>query len=326
MRINDIENWALTILDKVKAKQPVEDTRVELKAEYPTDVKKAARRIAGHANAARGEHILWLIGVDEKTGTVPGASLTDLASWYAGVKSEFDELAPEPVSINIPVDGNTIVALYFETDRAPYVVKNPQGGSIQREVPWREATGVKSATRSQLIRLLTPIQKLPTIELVSCSITLIPFKYQNGKQELIFETYAALFLTQSTNQETVIPNHRCEISYTIPNLDTFTSDWDFAFYGVGASNINATNTFISVRGSGLFEARIKNSFDFNNADELLKNDDMFVNGLKMKLALYCVEAEQTLTLEYEFENQVSQGQNRRQWKKGWYSFLANVKR
>nr|MDQ3373215.1 hypothetical protein [Acidobacteriota bacterium] len=88
MRISDIENWALTIVDSVKAKQPVEDTRVELKAKYPDDVKKAARRIAGHANAARGEHILWLIGVDEGAGTIPGASLTDLASWYSGVKAE----------------------------------------------------------------------------------------------------------------------------------------------------------------------------------------------------------------------------------------------
>lgn len=84
------------------------------------------------------------------------------------MKAEFDELAPEPVSLNIPVDGVTIVALYFETDRAPFVVKNPVGGTVQREVPWREATSIKSATRSQLIRLLTPIQKLPTVEVVAC--------------------------------------------------------------------------------------------------------------------------------------------------------------
>lgn len=39
MRTNDIENWALTIVNSVKATQPVEDTRVELKAKYPDDVK-----------------------------------------------------------------------------------------------------------------------------------------------------------------------------------------------------------------------------------------------------------------------------------------------
>ena len=57
-------------------------------------------------------------------------------------------------------------ALYFETDRAPFVVKNQEGGTIQREVPWREATGVKSATRSQLLRLLSPLQRLPSLEVI----------------------------------------------------------------------------------------------------------------------------------------------------------------
>ncbi|HKA22780.1 MAG TPA: hypothetical protein VKN18_31200, partial [Blastocatellia bacterium] len=139
MRIHEIEYWALNVLDRIKRHQPIEDSRVELKATWP-DPKKAARRIAGHANAARGEPILWLIGVDEGAGTVPGIEFIEFASWYDTVKSAFDELAPEPVSINIPSDGVTIAGLYFETDRAPFVVKNSEGGTIQREVPWREAT------------------------------------------------------------------------------------------------------------------------------------------------------------------------------------------
>jgi len=41
--------------------QPIEDTRVEVKAVWPSDSNYAARRIPGHANAAGGESILWLI-------------------------------------------------------------------------------------------------------------------------------------------------------------------------------------------------------------------------------------------------------------------------
>lgn len=121
MRTHEIENWALNIIDRVKAGHPNEDHRVELKAAWP-DPYKAARRIAGHGNAARGESFLWLIGVDKKLG-VKGVSMTDLARWYAQVESQFDGLAPDMTPLNIHVDGNTIVALLFESDRAPFVIK-----------------------------------------------------------------------------------------------------------------------------------------------------------------------------------------------------------
>lgn len=49
MRKTDIEFWALSIIERVEKGQPVEDSRVELKGDW-IDPKKAARRIAGHAN------------------------------------------------------------------------------------------------------------------------------------------------------------------------------------------------------------------------------------------------------------------------------------
>ena len=66
MRNTDIERWALQVIDRVERQQPVEDSRVELKREWPTSPWSTARRIAGHANAARVEPILWIIGVDEE--------------------------------------------------------------------------------------------------------------------------------------------------------------------------------------------------------------------------------------------------------------------
>ena len=126
MRLIQIEAWTLAIIDRVNSKSPIEVFRVELKSEWPQP-QKAARQIAGHANAARGESILWLIGVDEDKG-VTGATHEELANWFVSIQAEFDGIAPSMIDINIPIDGKTIVALYFETDQAPYVVKNPSFG------------------------------------------------------------------------------------------------------------------------------------------------------------------------------------------------------
>jgi hypothetical protein len=87
MKPIQLESWALRIIECVQSAQPNEDSRVELKKEWPDPVK-AARRLAGHANSARGESILWLIGIDEKEG-VTGITQNDLADWYAQVKSFF---------------------------------------------------------------------------------------------------------------------------------------------------------------------------------------------------------------------------------------------
>jgi hypothetical protein len=57
MRPSEIENWTLKIIDQLKAGQQIEESRVELKTTW-IDSQEAARKIAGHANAARGEEIL----------------------------------------------------------------------------------------------------------------------------------------------------------------------------------------------------------------------------------------------------------------------------
>jgi integrase len=65
-----IEAWALEIVDRLKAGQPIEDIRVEVKREWVTP-ERTARRLAGHANAARGDAILWLVGLDERDPSNP---------------------------------------------------------------------------------------------------------------------------------------------------------------------------------------------------------------------------------------------------------------
>lgn len=51
MKSREIEGWSLRIIESVGAGRPNEDFLVELKATWPDNPNKAARQIAGHANA-----------------------------------------------------------------------------------------------------------------------------------------------------------------------------------------------------------------------------------------------------------------------------------
>ena len=228
MKAHEIENWTLSVIEQVESGQPNEDSRVEIKAQWP-DAEKAARRIAGHANAAHGEPILWLIGIDERKGVV-GVNNEELANWYAGVKAEFDGLAPQMLrDLNVPVAGTTVVALLFDTDRAPYLVKNPaygqsNGGPVQLEVPWREARSTRTASRSDLLRILSPIQKNPSFELLDAWLKVYPelvrergiSTYGEDPKNLTWKLDMDFYVAPRMDARVVIPFHRCRASFEIP--------------------------------------------------------------------------------------------------------------
>jgi predicted HTH transcriptional regulator len=137
MRNIQIETKVLEIVDQIREDRPIEDATVELKAEWPTDISKASRQLAGHANAARGEEILWIIGIDEKNRAIPGANKVELANWIPQIESRFDDIAPN-LSKDLLVsleNGESVVALLFETGQAPYVVKYHKDPNFL-EVPW----------------------------------------------------------------------------------------------------------------------------------------------------------------------------------------------
>jgi len=174
MKPSDIETWTRSVISRVEKGQPVEDARVELKREWPDDPADMARRIAGHANAARGAPILWVIGVDQKGKAVPGVPDSDTAQWWPQVQRWFDGVAPRLVDLAVPHDSVTVVALLFETDRAPFVVKNPAGGKIGFEVPWREATSIRSARRDDLVgRTLGPKRRVGVLVIAAGSLLAI---------------------------------------------------------------------------------------------------------------------------------------------------------
>jgi hypothetical protein len=216
-----IEAWVLSIVDRVREKQPIEDDRVELKADWP-DAAKAARRIAGHANASGGGSLLWIIGLDEQRGVVPFAT-TDPAMWVQQLHAQFDGLGPSVETLSVPTDGGGVYALLFDTARRPFVVKNSVhgtsgGGPVSLEVPWREGTAVRSARREDLIRLLVPALNLPAFEVleVNASASLVDASEEHPEKSLDWSVSVELYVTPRTSERVVLPVHRVSLELLNP--------------------------------------------------------------------------------------------------------------
>ena len=223
MRKSELEGRLLQLADRVEANQPIEDSFVELKSEW-IPPERAARRLAGHCNAAGGIPIIWAIGLDEERGVV-GATDEEFADWWARVTARFDSVAPElALHLCVPRADKTLVGLLVETDRAPYVVKNPAGGEIAREVPWREGTAVRTATRENLLRLLLPFGILPDLEVLEAKLELV---HENGVEKskfgvLRWRCSARLYLTPQDHHILYIPNHTVRGSGRATGVDPIT--------------------------------------------------------------------------------------------------------
>jgi hypothetical protein len=251
MTHNEIERWALRVIEQVKNGQPNEDARVELKAMWPENSYKAARQIAAHANPADGHPVLWIIGVDQKTG-VTGAEHNELASWYSQVKSHFDDEAPALTDVNISVDGMTVVALLFNTERRLFVVKT-QGGPVTSEVPWREGTLTRSAKRTELLRILDRIPRLPKWEAINGTLD-VEQNTQPRMQgnNLLWRLTLKLYVIPEGPERLSVPFHRCagRLKFAFgsePRLRSFR----LSPYDRQSANIQGSNTDLIIDGPGM---------------------------------------------------------------------------
>jgi len=285
-----IESWALTVIDAVASGGPNEDSRVELKANWIAP-EKAARLIAGHANAAHGSPILWLIGVDEKKG-VTGARFEELARWFSIVKNRFNGIYPSLTNYNLQVRGKTVVALLFETDRAPFVIKNPvygkpNGGPVEFEVPWRENNSTRTATRADLVKILAPLQTVPNLDVLEAELSV--HQQRKGNVDTMYWTLKVQFYAETICEDRiVIPFHKCRVEFEIPGLIAKTQFENVSlepptqrevFNHPSKSlslTINATNDEIIVSGSGriLLLANLTTSFW-----ELAAGDRAHISGV-----------------------------------------------
>jgi hypothetical protein len=208
-----------------------------------------------------------LSGVDEKkagAGCVIGINQMELSNWYSKIESCFDELAPRMIPLNITIDEKIVMALLFETDRSPFVVKNPSGKSPDREVPWRENTATRTAKRSDLLRLLSPLEKIPEIEIIDINLSAtIEGKDTYGNHisdELSLN--CDLYIYPKNQERVIIPFHKCKVIFEISSTQIMESRWlslrpasgnGYAYRNVpGSLTIESTVNELIVNGAGQF--------------------------------------------------------------------------
>lgn len=198
------------VVDRVKRGIAIEDDRIEFKREWPRDFYKAARLIAGLANAARGGEVLLLVGVDPKQDPFffdPGS--IEPANWFPQVFGHFaDKHTPPHRMFQIHGTVGAPVAIAFDPDAAPFLVKNPNYGNklgevIESEVPWREATRIRSAKRREFLSMMYRQTLVPDVEISRCETK----RRQDGTDHYFQVEFSVLIICGS-DQPIVIPLDR----------------------------------------------------------------------------------------------------------------------
>ena len=206
MTPQQLERIALDYTSRILRGQGTEDDRVETKRELPMDIHHTARRLAGHANSAMGGDIVWIIGLDEKARRLVGLSSDpDPADWWAQMRSRFDGAAPQlEHQFTLEVESGAVLALSFQTEQFPYVVKAAGGGQISREIPWRTSTATGSAGKRDLLAMIGRRVAKPQVEFVTCAVSPTSSSAGNGVQI----SGELLFLPQDGPLPILFPRHR----------------------------------------------------------------------------------------------------------------------
>ena len=227
-------------------------------ASWPGPSLAAARRLAAHANAARGQSLLWLVGV--RHGKPTGAAASGLDSWLAGLTRYFDGLAPRVTAYNVPAGRGfrgrplQVVALSIETERAPFVIRL-SGGQPSFEVPWFDTVdgAIRSAGRLELVKLLAPLQDLPRFEVLEAELTFYHNPHATGSNKAVYRWTldGSLYAVPAGDVRVVVPLHRCHIGVASPE-GVFTSEGtDLSLTGDKASpGVRVTESAALIEGLG----------------------------------------------------------------------------
>lgn len=208
MRAIDLEAKVITAVDRIRDGQLVENDLIECKRSWPQENK--ARQLAGSLNRAGGDAVVYIIGIDDKTGGVHDVSDTDVLDWWNQIVGKFDHTPPEMIRhIDVQVgDGEHVVAVAISSDRAPYVVKTGSANP-SLEVPMREGTGTRSARRDELLRLLIPTVRLPEVVVLDVSLR-GEFYSQGGRagtQTLSCTGQLRIYVEHNGNGLVTLPAH-----------------------------------------------------------------------------------------------------------------------
>lgn len=220
---DELAAWTADVISRARSQAPIEDASLELKATWPKP-KRAARQLAGQANASSVERIRWLIGVSED-GAIRGAPRIELSTWWTQVRAHFDGLAPALSERVVQPPGTfALMVLEFDVARKPYVFK-PEPRRTDREIPWREGTGTRSATRDELVTLFVQRSELPNAFLLNAVLTA-----SKSQHELQWVLHTDLYVEADPSTTLVIPEQRCRGEVVCEELQITAPLERFAFH------------------------------------------------------------------------------------------------
>ncbi len=176
------------------------------------------------ANAARGNSILWIVGLSENRHQV--IELTgdvDPNTWWMQMRAEFaHDVAPNLTVLRVTTDHGPVFALQFETEQAPYLVKVPKTGWTTSALPWRDGTGLRTATRAELLSILAPSAAVPGLDLIQANATLYETREAAPKLPMAVLTVDGKILIDTVpGQHILFPKHRHNIAVVAPTGEQF---------------------------------------------------------------------------------------------------------
>ncbi len=221
MNPSQLEALVIQAVNRLRAGDNTEDDRVEFKRSWPDTAK--ARQLAGAANRAAGNDLVYIIGIDERSGDIHPTGEVDPAKWWAEMERAFDQTSPELVRhLNVHIsEKDKVVALLFQTDRSPYVVKVQNGGATEREVPIRVGTRTRSAHRHELLRMLYPAISVPRLTGLDGSLRLgIPdaLSSRHGQGVLELSMYLSLYFEHVGQTPAFLPVHAARVRLRGPRV------------------------------------------------------------------------------------------------------------
>ncbi len=323
-----LEARVLEICDSIQRGARIEDDYVELKSDWPKP-ERAARRLAAHANAARGEKILWLVGLDEHRGVVRFTTV-DPCEWWPQVQSHFCDAIPTLHHQVIHTEDGPVIALSFDTGAGPFLVKNPRygeegGGPVECEVPWREGARTRTARRADLMRMLAPVSRLPDVEVLSVTTEA---KLRNAVDERLggqitsdvqrvehieWHAHIRLYVSPQGRNQVVIPVHRSTIEILVDCGELIRPD-RLAFarpgrhtgngYSVDSVSVDVTSAEAVIRNPGVL---LVNAHAYRPLSELPATPK-----LTLRLTLGVVGAQRPILLDLSVTSQ-HQGERERAW-------------
>ena len=194
------------------------------------------------------------------------------------------------------------------------------------EVPWRDGTAIRSARREDLVRLLVPLQRLPSIELLDGSATVDrhdginpgyggqPSEIERS-EHLRWGIRLTLYLTPHTSELLTLPFHRATMTFQIgstePPIDanvTLNPPYQYTSGPKGkldSHTIRATSAEAIIEGPGRMYAEC----EYKEPLRCLPAG----HGLAARLTLRPADQDASVEMLAEMREVVENGDFKREW-------------